>query len=139
MVTQLKLGSEQEPSAISTTNSASILFKSDDEFFSPPTFAMTDTHTMILDCIEKGNKWQQDLESVHGFTEAESSECFSRAGKYLHSNEFPQGAVSQKLFPHAKKGWVHLKEVDRLCKAYPQELMDLGRRALSEGKRAGEF
>jgi hypothetical protein len=111
-------------------SNASISFKADEDFFSPPIFEMTDKH---------GDKWHQDLERVHGFTEAESCECFSRAGKYLRCNAFPEGAVHQKLFPHAKEGWVHLKEADRLGKEYPGELMDLGRRALAEGKRPGVF
>jgi hypothetical protein len=86
----------------------------------------------------------EDLERVHGLTEAESCECFSRAGLYLHrSDEFPADAagVNEKLFPHAnKEGWVHLKTVHRLCEAYPQQLMDLlDRWALAEGKGPGVF
>ena len=82
-----------------------------------------------------GTKWQQDLERVHGFTEAESCECFSRAGKYLHCDEFPEdAAVNEKLYPHAKTGWVLLREADRLVKTHPKELMDLDRLAGSQGK-----
>lgn len=81
-----------------------------------------------------GTEWQQDLERVHGFTEAESCECFSRAAKYIHCEEFPKDAVSEQLFPHAKEGWALLKEADRLARKYPQELMDLGRLATSQGK-----
>jgi hypothetical protein len=57
---------------------------------------------MILDTIHTGDEWHQDMERVHGFTEAESCECFSRAGLYLHSDEFPADAVNEKIFPHAK-------------------------------------
>lgn len=81
-----------------------------------------------------GTKWEQDLQSVHGFTEAESCECFSRAGKYLHCDEFPEDAVHGRLFPHAKMGWVLLREADRLAKTHPKELMDLDRLAGSQGK-----
>lgn len=49
-------------------------------------------------------------------------------------------AASEKLFPHAKEGWVLLKEeADRLGKAYPRELMKLDRRALAEGKGPGDI
>ena len=84
--------------------------------FSPPVFEENSIHKKILDSVRQGNEWQQHLERVHGFTEAESCECFSRAGKYLHCDEFPEDAVNEKLFPHAKEGWVLLKEADRLAK-----------------------
>jgi hypothetical protein len=127
-------------SDISTTNNASTSLPSADDYFDPNfTFTETDTHVMVLDAIHQGNKWHQDLVVVHGFAEAESCECFSRAGKYLNSKEFPEDAVIPKLLPHAKEGWVLLKEVDRLCKAYPKELSDLGRRAFAEGKPMGTF
>jgi hypothetical protein len=136
---QLKHGSGWEPSAISTTNSASISFKSDEDFFSPPVFEMNQIHEMILNNIRRGDEWHQNLQRVHGFTEAESCECFSRAGKYLHYDEFPEDAVNEKLLPHAKEGWVLLKEADCLGKTYPRELMELDRRALAEGKGPGVF
>ena len=134
---QSKLSSELlEPSAVSTTSSsASISFKSVDEYFSPPIiFEENDKHKLILESMRLGTKWQQDLERVHGFTEAESCECFSRAGKYLHCDDFPKDAVNGKLFPHAKEGWVLLREADRLAKTHPKELMDLDRLAGSQGK-----
>jgi hypothetical protein len=136
---QSKGGSELEPSAVSTTSSASISYKSVEEYFSPPDFEENEKHELILESMRVGTKWQQDLERVHGFTEAESCECFSRAGKYLHCDEFPDDAVNEKLFPHAKEGWVILREADRLVKEYPQELMQLDRRAGSEGKALWDF
>jgi hypothetical protein len=44
--------------------------------------------------------------------------------------------VNEKPSPHAKEGWVHLETVHRLCEAYPQQLMNLDRRALSRRKGA---
>ena len=131
---QSRIGLELEPSAVSTTSSASISFKSVDEYFSRPIFEENDKHKLILESMRLGTKWQQDLERVHGFTEAESCECFSRAGKYLHCDDFPEDAVNGKLFPHAKMGWVLLREADRLAKTHPKELMDLDRLAGSQGK-----
>jgi hypothetical protein len=136
---QLKRGSELEPSATSTMSNASISFKSDEDFFSRPIFEMTDKHEMILNNIRKGDEWHQNLERFHGFTAAESCECFSRAGKYVNSNEFPEGAVNQKLFPHAKEGWVFLKEGRRLAKEYPGELMDQADVPLLKEKDRGSF
>jgi hypothetical protein len=101
-----------------------------DDYFSPPPFEENDTHKMILESMRVGTKWEEDLERVHGFTEAEACECFSRAGKYLSRDEFPEDAVNQKLLPHAKEGWVLLKEVDRLVQLYPGELMELDRAKL---------
>jgi hypothetical protein len=100
---QLKHGSEWEPSAISATSNASISFLSDEEYFSPLTFEMNHKHEMILDNIRRGDEWHQNLQRVHGFTEAESCECFSRAGKYLHCSKLPEDAVNPKLFPHAEE------------------------------------
>lgn len=127
-------------SDIFNTNNASTSLPSADDYFDPTfTFTETDTHSMVLDAIRQGDKWHQDLVGVHGLTEAESCECFSRAGKYLNAKEFPEDAVMPKLLLHAKEGWVLLKHVDRLCKTYPKELSDLGRRAFAEGKAMGTF
>jgi hypothetical protein len=137
--TQSKGGSELEPSAVSTISSASISYKSAKEYFSPTIFEENEKHELLLESMRVGTKWQQDLERVHGFTEAESCECFSRAGKHLNCDEFPEDAVNEKLFPHAKEGWVILREADRLVKEYPQDLMHLDRRAGSEGKALWDF
>ena len=132
--------SEQEHSVTSTTsNVLTSLLSGEDYFKVSPTFVVTETHKMLLECVRNGNKWQEDLELVHGLTEAESCECFSIAGKYLHSPVFPEGATNAKLFRHAKTGWEHLKKVDELAKKYPQEFVDVNRRALAEGKRMGDF
>lgn len=137
---QSKLTSEQEHSVTSTTSSVlTSLLSGEDYFKVSPAFVMTETHNTLLDCVRKGNRWQEDLELIHGLTEAESCECFSRAGKYLHSDIFPEGAVNPKLLSHAKKGWTHLKKVDELSKKYPQEFVDLNRRALAEGRQMGDF
>ena len=107
--------------------------------FSKPVFEENENHKKIIDFIRRSKEWHQNLERVHGFTEAESAECFSRAGKYVHCDEFPKDAVNKKLFPHAKEGWILLKEAERLAKDHPQELTDLDNHAAAEGKRLGEF
>mgnify|MGYP000424549405 CR=1 FL=1 len=101
----LKGNSEQIHSAVSTTSSASISSKSGKggdyirDLSVPRVFEKNEIHEALLECMRQGEKWQLDLERVHGFTEAESCECFSRAGKYLHYDEFPEDAVNEKLFP----------------------------------------
>jgi hypothetical protein len=133
-----------EPSAVSTTSSATISFKSDEDDLTldldaPRVFEKNDIHELLLQYMRQGDKWQRDLERVHGFTEAESCECFSLAGKYLHCDEFPEDAVNEKLFPHAKEGWILLKEADLLARKHPKELMDLDSLAAIDGKCFGEF
>jgi hypothetical protein len=125
-----------EPSAVSTTSSATISFKSDEDDLTldldaPRVFEKNDIHELLLQYMRQGDKWQRDLERVHGFTEAESCECFSLAGKYLHCDEFPEDAVNEKLFPHAKEGWILLKEADLLARKHPKELMDLESKSMS--------
>jgi hypothetical protein len=110
--TQLTTGSDRTPSATSSTNNASTSWPSVEEYFSPPTFKMTDKHELILENTRQGNQWQQDMDC--GFTEGESCECFSRAGLYKDADEFPVGVVNERLFPHALGMWVILKEADRL-------------------------
>ena len=93
----------------------------------------------MLKNMRQGEKWELDLERVHGLTEAESCECSSRAGKYLYCDEFPEDAVNKNLFPHAKEGWIILKEADRLARNHPKELLDLDSLVAVNGKCFGEF
>ena len=126
--------------AVRNTNSPDSELKSDlEELLAPRVFEENYKHKLLLENMRQGDKWERDLERVHGFTEAEACECFSRAGKYLHCDEFPEDAVNPKLFPHAKEGWILLKEARRLAKKYPKELMELDSRAAIEGKLFGEF
>lgn len=97
-------------------------------------FQMTDKHKLILENVEKGHQWYYDLKNKHGLTEAECCECSSRAGLYMHETAFPDNAINQKLFPHAKEGWTLLRASNRLIAAYPQELADLSERAMAQGK-----
>ena len=138
---QLKHGLELEPFTDSTIMSnASILSNSGlKEHLAPRVFEKNQKHKLLLETMRWGDEWQRDLEHVHGLTEAESCECFSRAGKYLSCDSFPEDAVNRKLFSHAKEGWIILKEVDSLCKEYPKELMELDSLAAIEGKLFGEF
>lgn len=91
----------------------------------PGPFVETDVHRLICKVGREGDVWHGDLEVVHGLTEAESCECFSVAGKYLHEKVFPADATNKKLFAHTEEGWRHLKEVDRLANTHAQENIDL--------------
>ena len=72
-------------------------------------------------------------------TEAECCECFSRAGLYMNEETFPDTAVNEKLLPHAKEGWELLRATNRLSEEYPQEMSELFKRAMAQGKPIGEF
>jgi len=94
-------------------SNASILSKSDlEEQLAPRIFQKNKKHELLLETMRQGNEWQRDLECVHGLTEAESCECFSRAGKYLHCDAFREDTFvnNRKLFSHAKEGWILLKK-----------------------------
>ena len=151
---QSKHNSESEPGKVSTMSNASISYKSDEDDLKlgeddlkrlkldldvPRVFEKNHVHELMLETMRKGDKWQRDLESVHGFTEAESCECFSLAGKYLYCDEFPEDAVNKKLFSHAQEGWKLLKQADFLGRKHPKELMDLDSLAAANGKCFGEF
>ena len=133
--------SELEYFDTSTTNNASISLPSGEDEHEPlytsdnhGEFQMTDKHKLILENVEKGHQWYSDLKNKHGLTEAECCECSSRAGLYMHETAFPDNAINQKLFPHAKEGWTLLRASNRLIAAYPQELADLSERAMAQGK-----
>ncbi|KAG7365097.1 hypothetical protein IV203_038300 [Nitzschia inconspicua] len=141
-----KGNSEQTPSAVSATSIATTSSESDHngrdyirDLSVPSVFEKNEINKTLLECMRQGEKWQLDLERVHGFTEAESCGCFSRAGNFLYCDEFPEDAVNEKLVPHAKEGWVLLKETDRLGRNHPKELMDLDSLVAINGKCFGEF
>ena len=131
-------------SGISTTNNASNVSPSGEERYAPlyyteenTQFVMTDKHKLVLDLMEKSKRWYADLQNI--FTEAECCECFSRAGLYVKEETFPDTAVNEKLLPHAKEGWELLRATNRLSEEYPQEMSDLFKRAMAQGKPMGEF
>ena len=95
---------------------------------------MTDKHQLVLDFMEKSKRWYADLQKIHYLTEAECCECFSRAGLHVHEETFPDTAVNKKLLPHAKEGWELLRETNQLYEQYPQEVSDLFKRAMAQGK-----
>ena len=140
-----KIASGLEYSDISTMNNASISSPSGEDFPEPlythddVDFQMTDKHQLILDLVERGAQWYSDLTAIHGLTEAECCECSSRAGFYMHEETFPDNAVNEKLLPHAKEGWTLLKESNRLAATYPQELQDLSKRSMAQGRGLSGF
>jgi hypothetical protein len=141
--TQSKQGLELGYSDISTTNNVSISSPSGEERYAPlyteenTQFVMTEKHKLVLDLMEKNKRWYADLQNT--LTEAECCECFSRAGIYMNEKTFPDTAVNEKLLPHAKEGWELLRATNRLSEEYPQEMSDLFKRAMAQGKPMGEF
>ena len=73
----------------------------------------------IRSLIEAGDKWEYDLEQVHGLTYAQASLCISIAAEHFHSESFPP-ADGNLFLELAREGWEHLKELDRLSKLYQE-------------------
>ena len=140
---QWKVGSESASFPASTTNKGSTLSLSADDqthalkrktVADPPIVVtkrkkrqkgeITEIHRMLREAADNCDKWHFDLETEHGFTEGESCECFSIVAKYLKEDTVPDNATHCKLFDHAKRGWVLMRELDRLIKKHPLENMD---------------
>ncbi|KAL7572473.1 hypothetical protein ACA910_000301 [Epithemia clementina (nom. ined.)] len=81
--------------------------------------AMAENHLKIRSLINAGDKWECDLERVHGLTYAQASLCISIAAEHFHSESFPP-ADGNLFLELAKEGWEHLKELDRLTKLYQE-------------------
>ena len=79
----------------------------------------TENHLKIRAAIDAGDKWELDLERVHGLTDEQACVCVSVVGQHLHEDEFPP-AKGDRIVELAKEGWEHLREVDRLTKLYPE-------------------
>jgi hypothetical protein len=57
----------------------------------------------------------------------------------MNEETFPDTAVNEKLLPQAKEGWELLRATNRLSEEYPQEMSDLFKRAMAQGKPMGDF
>jgi hypothetical protein len=79
----------------------------------------TENHLKIRGAIDAGGKWEDDLESVHGLTDAEACVCVSIMAKHLRKDAFPPPREGNRFEELAREGWVLLKEVRRLNEKYP--------------------
>ena len=73
----------------------------------------------IRSLIDAGDRWEIDLERIHGLTDEQAYLCVSIAAEHFHSDRFPpsDGNLFLEL---AREGWDHLKELDRLTKLSPE-------------------
>lgn len=69
--------------------------------------------------MDAGEKWEFDLERVHGLTDEEACMVVSIVTKHLNEDKLPP-ANGNRFIELAGEGWETLKEVDRLVKLYPE-------------------
>jgi hypothetical protein len=75
---------------------------------------------------EEGNKWEHDLEEVHGLSEEEVAMVVGIVLKHLKEDKFPDfdpDATTGIRFYRAlaKPGWHAMKENKKLLDKYPKE------------------
>jgi hypothetical protein len=86
-----------------------------------PALEPTETHLKIRAVVDAGAQWETDLEEVHGLMDEEACVVVSIATKHLSLDEFPSSLKgNQSYIKLARAGWVHLKELNRLMKLYPE-------------------
>lgn len=88
-------------------------------------FVPTENHMKLRRVEEAGEKWESELESIHGFTDGEC--CIIMGIIATHSNgktEVFPAANGDRYLQHAKEGWEIQKEFNRLIKLYPECLAD---------------
>jgi hypothetical protein len=77
----------------------------------------TKNHLLLRAAIDAGEKWELDLERVHGLTDEEACVCVSILAKHCQKDVFPpEGSRFVKL---AREGWKHWKEAKRVRKLCP--------------------
>jgi hypothetical protein len=79
----------------------------------------TINHLELRDAMDAGEKWEFDLERVHGLSDEEACICVSIVTKHLNEDKLPP-ANGNRFIELAGRGWKTLKEVDRLVKLYPE-------------------
>jgi hypothetical protein len=80
--------------------------------------------------MDAGEKWEFDLERVHGLSDEEACNCVAIVTKHLNGDKLPP-ANGNRFIELAQEGWKTLKEVDRLVKLYPE--------CLNQDKMDGEW
>jgi hypothetical protein len=81
----------------------------------------TKNHLTVRATIEAGEKWELDLERVHGLTDEEACICVSIACRHLNDEKLPPSNGS-RFSELAVEGWKTMRELDRLMKLYPDDL-----------------
>lgn len=78
----------------------------------------TEKHMELRRIVEAGAKWESELESIHGFSNGDCCEILAIVARHIKKDKFPP-ANGNRFVQHAKEGWEHMKEHNRLMKLYP--------------------
>ena len=120
--TNLKRNVELASSSDSSTSGRSTLSASAEEKKKirrkRPPLQPTAEHLQIRAVVDAGEKWELDLEQVHGLTDEEACVVVSIANKHLSQDEFPP-SNGNRFVELAHQGWKGLKELRQLKKLYP--------------------
>jgi hypothetical protein len=73
----------------------------------------TKNHSTLRAAVDAGEKWEFDLERVHGLTDEAACICVSIVTKDLNDDTLPR-SNGNRFFQLAEEGWKTVKEVDRL-------------------------
>ena len=82
----------------------------------------TENHLKVRAASDAAAKWELDLERVHGLADEQACVVVSLMAPYMKKGEFPTS--DNPLMLHAKEGWAHMMEVQRLAELYPECLED---------------
>eukprot|EP00543_Licmophora_paradoxa_P000833 CAMPEP_0202458488 /NCGR_PEP_ID=MMETSP1360-20130828/26003_1 /ASSEMBLY_ACC=CAM_ASM_000848 /TAXON_ID=515479 /ORGANISM="Licmophora paradoxa, Strain CCMP2313" /LENGTH=175 /DNA_ID=CAMNT_0049079065 /DNA_START=154 /DNA_END=678 /DNA_ORIENTATION=+ len=78
----------------------------------------TENHLKIRAVVDAGDKWELELEEVHGLTDEEACVVVSIVAKHYLKDEFPENG--DRFVKLAKKGWELSNENARLHKLCPE-------------------
>jgi hypothetical protein len=79
----------------------------------------TENHLKLRAVVDAGDKWEADLEKVHGLTDEQTCKCVSNLAPYLKIDAFPL-SNGDRLMELAEEGWKQMKELHRLIELYPE-------------------
>jgi hypothetical protein len=117
-------------SSTSDTSYSSVFAKKKSKKSKGELLLPTKNHLKLRHAMDAGEKWEFDLERVHGLTDEEACICVSIVTKHLNDDKLPPSNAT-RFIQLAKEGWKTLKEVDRLVKLYPE--------CLNQDKMEGEW
>ena len=81
---------------------------------------LTGNHLKIRAVVDAGRKWEQDLETVVGFSEGAATLSVGIVANYHKIDSFPDSdpGENQKYLDFAREGWCHFREGCKLMEKY---------------------
>ena len=120
--TKSKLGMELEFSAASNISVTSSSSKCVDKKKKKRKCKEPTANQLKLRAVaDAGNKWELDLQNVHGLTNERAMCVMFLMDAYLNNDTFPP-TNGNYLMEHAEEGWKIIKESNRIMKLYPDSL-----------------